>query len=87
MIQFERNADADLKACDEATPGPWRAVQSATHMDVKAPHQNVRSVARVYDDIDAVFIAMARDALPAWIRRAVAAEEEVLKLRQKNDLG
>lgn len=77
---LERSAENDLALASEATPAPWRIEAGPTHLELRAPQQTERSVARVYRDIDAEFVALARTALPAWIRRAVAAESRADRL-------
>jgi len=77
----EPNLDlAHLRSlCDAATPGPWRVELDGTgHYCLRAPHQSVRTVARVFCDIDAAFIAAARVAVPRLL-------DEVARLRAERD--
>lgn len=88
-----RDAVADLAVCNAATPGPWfyECIRSpgAPYREcdlidvVHAPGQGPDpiSVIEEVNHEDAAFIALTRAALPAWIRRAVAAEAEVARLR------
>ena len=99
---MKRDAAADLKACDEATPGPWaynsyslvssvpkmreaEAILDAIPEDApdeaygNGPEYRVCWVPTIAGDTatdqgskDAAFIAAARTALPAWIRRGEA---------------
>jgi len=90
----ERNAKDDMAICDKATPGPWyREKTGATccgcSVEVEIADTgpfgdddcNVyveRLVTYPLDDAD--FIATAREALPYWIERAVAAEKKIAEL-------
>jgi hypothetical protein len=80
-----RDAAADLAACDAATPGPW------VHLYKGRVYADGRKVAACdYQShaenrqhwADAAFIALARGALPAWVRRAIAAEARVAELEK-----
>jgi hypothetical protein len=68
-----RDAPADLEVCDAATPGPWSF--DPRGYDVLSPLGTL--IACDGRDADLTLIALARTALPAWIRRAVAAEAEL----------
>lgn len=99
-----RSADADLAACDAATPGPWRADHFCTEHyegvylgtagtpDDPTDNECIASFEsddceRLGDDVrpvaiaDLTFCALARTALPAWIRRAAHVEAELARLR------
>lgn len=82
-----RDAVADLAACDAATPGPWHVASWNTlpndylygplplHEHDPVPPNLMKCyppVSMRYEDAE--FVATTRDALPAWIRRCVAAE-------------
>ena len=49
----------------EITPPPWRVEQGVSHLEIRAPHQTERSVARVYCDIDAAYLTLAANVLPS----------------------
>ncbi len=83
-----RNAEHDLKICNAATPGPWYREKTganfkgfSTEMIIAdtAPYctenKVYASAGDNYPASDADFIAMAREALPYWIKRAQGAEE------------
>jgi len=89
-----RDAEKDLKMCEEATPGPWRW-EDGEGIDVG---RFVGSNGKIICDFgaseyyhptegtrpewnDEKFIAEARTALPHWIQRAVVAEAEVERLK------
>lgn len=80
---------AALALCHEATPGPWRwQWQSPGGCRILWPHSPEdasRSVARVFCDIDAQFIAAARTLLPAALDELQAAREEIERLRADRD--
>lgn len=92
-----RDAAADLGVCETATPGPWFREECGIrtrHPECGFAHI---IILRVGDDSaenvfrteitlqispdDADLICLAREALPAWIRRAEAAEAELERLR------
>jgi hypothetical protein len=86
--EMARIAAADLAVCEAATPGEWKhdgegAVycdhfeQTLADVCWRGHPSEVPQVGK-----DAEFIAVARTALPAWIRRAQAAEAEVARLRE-----
>jgi len=86
-----RDAKKDLKACERATPGPWYREKTGANYKgfstetVIADTCTFATGNKVYADLegkgghlpsdDADFIALARDALPYWIKRAQEAEE------------
>lgn len=75
-----RDAEKDLAMCEAATPGPWQAwrrngdfIQLAKGVVVGTTEDNLQ------------FISESREALPYWIKRAMAAEAEVERLREERD--
>jgi hypothetical protein len=83
-----RNAKEDLRICNAATPGPWM-VKKYYHEE-PGFEQYIKSVAVVNKDYtitrnnwsnpsraDLDFIAMAREALPYWIKRAQELEKKL----------
>ncbi len=87
----ERNAKDDLALCDKATPGPWIVMPEKCGPDGQTVYQE-ESLGPICDVGDPYprggnhptenmhFIAMAREALPYWIERAVAAEKKIAEL-------
>lgn len=87
-----RNAKDDLALCDKATPGPWE--YDGMHNEIQTPRGEtywliVSECRSAPDqgypddpqyDANFDFIAMAREALPYWIERAVAAEKKIAEL-------
>lgn len=77
-----RSAEADLAVCEAASAGPWECAGlfpggwRVTMTDQPAPHLvwARTTVATVEERRDADLIVLARTALPAWIRRAVAGQ-------------
>lgn len=83
-----RNADHDLKICNAATRGPWyrektgatfKGFSTETIIADTAPYCTKN---RIYADAgdsypasDADFIALSREALPYWIKRAQGLEK------------
>jgi hypothetical protein len=91
---LSRCAAADLAVCEAATPGEWTTdTEHAVGLERSAAWAVVSRGGLVCTDgnehykseteppADLAFIALARTALPAWIRRAQAAEAEVARLR------
>jgi len=94
-----RDLDADLALCDAATDGPWRypmpGGSSVEHIGVwrggVRPASKYRTVATTrlafkssaQCKADGEMIAEARTGWPAAVRRALAAEAEVLRLQQQ----
>jgi len=92
----ERNAKDDLALCDKATPGPWEYDGMHNEIQTprgetcwlivsecrSAPDQGYPDDYSDVPQYDANFdfIAMAREALPYWIERAVAAEKKIAEL-------
>lgn len=85
-----RDAAADMAVCEAATPGPWDD-NGADHWGAIPVYTLATDVGYIMASshfgqpeqarVDAAFIALARTAQPAWIRRAVAAEAEVARLK------
>jgi hypothetical protein len=84
---LSRCAAADLAVCEAATPGEWmHDGDGAIYCDHFEPtladvcwRGHPSEVPQVGKDAE--FIALARTALPAWIRRAQDAEAENVRLR------
>ncbi|MBG9944670.1 hypothetical protein ABE237_00710 [Brevibacillus formosus] len=82
----KRDAEVDLKLCEAATPGPWELEPEADDdeglviwkKDVEHPGRSegviVLNPDCHYEEADINFITEAREALPYWIQRALAAE-------------
>jgi hypothetical protein len=83
---LKRDAATDLAACSKATPGPWFVNPRTGHICHGDPADD-RDNYPIDDPADDEFIALARTALPAWIRRAQAAEAEVARLRADSKGG
>ena len=69
---MRRNAEEDLRICNCATLGPWKGLRAA--------YEDCLLVQTTKDEYlvskeDQAFIALARDALPYWIRRAQELEK------------
>jgi|AGTN01.3.fsa_nt_gi hypothetical protein len=83
-----RLAEADLAVCEKASRGPWAesfrglsvTVNVAGGEYVATFHAAEPSLVHEQAEDNARFTALARDALPAWIRRAEAAEKELARL-------
>ena len=73
---MKRDAKADLEMCEKATPGPWKIGWlvriDELHGKVKRPQDIYVKFERVED---AEFTAVAREALPYWIKRTMEAEK------------
>ena len=81
-----RNAKDDLALCDKATPGPWIVMPEKCGPDGQTVYQE-ESLGPICDVGDPYprggnhptenmhFIAMAREALPYWIKRAQKMEK------------
>lgn len=98
ITETKRNLHADLAICNAATPGPW-STSSLTEGYVIAGEDKFTTVATVieYNDDGSeylrlghhdcqdnqAFIAEAREGWPEAIRRALTAEAEVERLREK----
>ncbi|MBG9735808.1 hypothetical protein [Paenibacillus alvei] len=86
----KRDLHADLAICDAATPGPWRIYGGKlgeTNV-YYPPYENHNEVVSDIDfdrPHDATFIAESREGWPEAIRRAIAAEAEVERLRKEID--
>jgi hypothetical protein len=85
-----RDLEADLALCEAASPGPWRAeVDHLGHWRIlwrhSGDHSSVMRRGKAFDEADAAFIAAARTGWPAAIRRARAAEAELLERRAEKE--
>lgn len=91
----KRDADADLAVCDAATPGPWVAwgfkdnPLGVCHVEVHLMVASCRAAENGEGMVpiranDMRFIAMAREALPHWVRRCVKAETENVRYRHNH---
>jgi hypothetical protein len=72
-----RDGGADLAVCDAATPPPWEATCPRVNWRIRRPdgvYVLEAGMTGVRTAADAAFIALARAALPAWVRRALSAE-------------
>lgn len=79
-----RDLRADLAVAEKATPGPWQADMPAGHVwhpDWLKRGWDRGIIATTDCDEDTDAIATSRVAWPAAIRRALAAEAEVERLR------
>lgn len=83
-----RDAEKDLQMCEAATPGPWHANTSwfASEVTTNPEGSAYAWVCQLwYKDeevmqnhkANAQFIAESREALPYWIKRAMAAEQKL----------
>lgn len=79
-----RELAADLALCESATVGPW-LVDGNVANQIRQPYGSKRRRINTPPDADgikdALFIARAREGWPEAIRRAMAAEAEVERLR------
>lgn len=90
-IEETRDLEADLAICEAATPGPWENYVDAVGQ--RASDTKRIWVCQLYDGLEphindfdnqeanARFISEARQGWPYAIRRALAAEAEVDRLR------
>lgn len=69
---MRRNAEEDLKVCNNATPGPWKGLRSAYEDCLLV--QTTEGEYLISKE-DQVYIALAREALPYWIRRSQELEK------------
>ena len=86
----KRDLAADLAICEAATAGPWRrltkyeqAVVGEGMMDVITARGDDMAHVDIEPD-DERFIIEAREGWPEAIRRALAAEAEVARLKDEN---
>jgi len=70
----KRDLEADLELCNKATPGPW----VFNGISVLGAHGLL--IARTPNDVDAEFIAQAREGWPHAIERALETEALAQKL-------
>ncbi|WNF07247.1 hypothetical protein [Brevibacillus borstelensis] len=75
---MQRDAEKDLVMCERATPGPWNNDHDQVTKENGVP---LFKAFRMRGDLqmrdDARFITEAREALPYWIKRAIAAEQHI----------
>lgn len=82
-----RDAGADMAVCDKATEGPWivhnpRPDLGSHESRHCGPQYSPRLWAYWDNTVNNInFAALARTALPAWIRREVAAKAEIARLK------
>jgi hypothetical protein len=82
----DRDAEADLALCEAATPGPWAWEDdpATLYSGRDGWSHGLNLLGRMQPDMNGNanldFIAAARDALPHWIARALAAEARVAEL-------
>jgi hypothetical protein len=76
-----RDLEADLTICEAATPGPW----IFNGNEIVASNDKRKGIAGALADEDCQFIAEAREGWSYAIRRALAAEAEVKRLREERD--
>jgi len=74
-----RDLEADLAICEAATPGPWTFDRVSVKREEYAL---LLSYLSTRDDLR--FVAEAREGWPYAIRRALAAEREIDRLRAEN---
>jgi hypothetical protein len=76
---MQRDAEKDLVMCEKATPGPWCNDHDQVTRENGVP---LFKAFRIRGDLqmrlDAGFITESREALPYWIKRAMAAERKLL---------
>lgn len=82
--ETKRNLHADLALCDAATPGPWESADTTDGFYILDADDYVLA-ATLERASDATFILEAREGWPEAIRRAIAAEAEVERLRKENE--
>ena len=73
-----RNLQADLAICEAATPGPWKVDKSLIEIDGYTLFISYCATPR-----DLRFAVEAREGWPHAIRRALAAEAEIDRLRNE----
>lgn len=79
---MQRDAEKDLAMCDAATPGPW-VVDDVNGVIWNSEGKRVFELGGYEEPDDHLFIAESREALPYWIKRALAAEAEAERLKLK----
>jgi hypothetical protein len=77
MSETRRDLNVDLAICNAATPGPW--IDNGN--EIVTESNRFVGIAGALTDEDNQFIAEARTGWPHAIERALAAEEEVERLR------
>lgn len=88
MSETKRDPLADLELCEAATPGPWTGEcgslvnwRDGTFTMEFVPNRG----GKPQYDADLNFMAMAREALPWYIRAYLAQRDELEQLRAEND--
>jgi hypothetical protein len=76
-----RDLEADLKLCEAATPGPWK-VEPKSNIGLLTDYVG-RVIGFMETSEDREFSVAAREGWPYAIRRALAAEAELDRLRQE----
>lgn len=76
-LETKRDLHADLAICDAATAGEWKFNGN----EVVVTSNPLVGIAGAMGEEDCEFIAEARQGWPEAIRRAIAAEAEVERLR------
>lgn len=90
--EIKRDLQADIALCEAATSGPWFAQETTDTWQlfggfhgnlqlVKAPKHGTNYAEYWPEKEDAKFIAESREGWPIALRRAIAAEAEVERLR------
>lgn len=77
-----RDLHADLALCDAATPGYWKVGRQSPNGLQNVGTKQGLMISQTFELGDATFIAEARQGWPEAIRRAIAAEAEVERLRE-----
>lgn len=80
----KRDLAADLAICEAATAGYWIQADGSYVLDGTDWNTGGEFVAECERESDAKFIATAREGWPEAIRRAMAAETEVERLKDEN---
>jgi hypothetical protein len=78
-MMVKRDLKADLKLCNEATPGPWE-VEDGLADPMVVMGRDDSHYFYVHTEWDAQFIAQAREGWPHAIERALEAEALARKL-------
>ena len=82
-----RDLQKDLLICEKATLGPWMAVDWFVYTDdagIRIADCDFGSDGNPDGDENSAFIVAAREGWPEAISRAIAAEAEVERLKEKN---
>jgi hypothetical protein len=87
-----RDAKQDLDICEKATRGPWKLGKAYTVI-AEYPTGDIAGsddfdyyggylVGESISNLNREFIAISREALPYWINRAMALEQELITARE-----